>query len=559
MRHRVWRLVGRLRGRSGWRGAAAGGLPCWLWRAASRLSLSAAAAEVEASLTSSTTAAAGAGSARASRILASAERAIDRVHSFHLAATGMVAGKSLSISGSFELPGRADIVERYGAGTIQLRAIGATVYFRADAGYYKAEGVTGAALAKVNGRWISATSAQIPTLAGFVALTKPTTLGLCLLGQHLGTLSVAGVATVGGRRATVLANAGDLPGSAPGRIYVAASGTQLPLRVTVSGAFRSGGKTDTGCGNAGTVPGEVGTDELIGDFNAPLAISAPSGAVSLASLAAPATATTGVAAAPVRTVQTKLGRVGYRTIGSGPALVLIMGYAGTMETWSPTFVNALSKRHRVVIFDNAGIGETQSLPAPLTIDAMADQTSALISALGLRKPDVLGWSMGGMIAQALAIRHPAQVSRLVLCATFPGSGTNDVPAQKVINALNAGGQAALDDLFPADQAKAAAAFVAATATYPSSAPAPAATVAAQAKAIIEWWDDRDPAGRMTATISVPTLVADGTVDRLDPVSNDRALAKLIRGAKLELYPDAGHAFLFQDASSFVPVVESFLG
>jgi pimeloyl-ACP methyl ester carboxylesterase len=405
---------------------------------------------------------------------------------------------------------------------------------------------------------VSATSAQLPTLGAFIALTKPATLGLCLLGQRLGTLSVAGEGSVGGRGATVLSDAGDLPGSAPGRIYVAASGAPLPLRLTVAGAFRSGGRTDAACDTQAAAPGETSTDELISAFNAPLAIAAPAGAISLASLAAPATATTGVAAAPVRTVQTKLGRVAYRTFGSGPALVLIMGYAGTMETWAPAFVNALSQHHRVVIFDNAGIGKTQSLPAPLTIDAMADQTSALITALGLGKPDVLGWSMGGMIAQALAILHPSQVSRLVLCATFPGSGKNAVPSQKLVNALTGGGQGALDDLFPADQAKAAAAFVAGTATYPSSAPAPAAIVAAQAKAVVEWWDDRDPAGKQTASISVPTLVADGTVDLLDPVSNDRALARLISGAKLQLYPDAGHAFLFQDQSSFVALVESFL-
>ena len=512
-----------------------------------------------AQTTKSTSAAAAVGSPRARRLLASAEAAIDRVHSFHLTATGIVAGKSLSVSGAFELPGRADIVERYGAGTIELRAIGTTVYFRANAGYYSAEGVTGAQLARVNDRWVSATSTQLPTLGAFVALTKPATVGVCLLGQRLGTLSVAGEGSVGGRRATVLADAGDLPGSVAGRIYVAASGAPLPLRVTVGGSFRSGGTTDAACDSGAIAPGEVGTDELISAFNAPLAIVAPAGALSLASLAAPATATTGVAAAPVRTVQTKLGRVGYRMLGSGPALVLITGYAGTMESWEPAFVNDLSKHHRVVIFDNAGIGETQSLPAPLTIDAMADQTSALIDALALGKPDVLGWSMGGMIAQALAIRHPSQVNRLVLCATFPGSGKDVVPSQKVINALNAGGQAALDDLFPADRAKAAAAFVAGTATYPSSAAAPAATVAAQAKAIIEWWDDRDPSGRRTASIAVPTLVADGTVDRLDPVSNSRSLATLITGAKLRLYAGAGHAFLFQDESSFVPLVESFLG
>jgi pimeloyl-ACP methyl ester carboxylesterase len=80
------------------------------------------------------------------------------------------------------------------------------------------------------------------------------------------------------------------------------------------------------------------------------------------------------------------------------------------------------------MFDNSGVGRTQQLPAPLTIDAMADQTSALIDTLGLGRPDVLGWSMGGMIAQALAVLHPAQVRRLVLCATYPGTGAAVVPS-----------------------------------------------------------------------------------------------------------------------------------
>jgi pimeloyl-ACP methyl ester carboxylesterase len=81
------------------------------------------------------------------------------------------------------------------------------------------------------------------------------------------------------------------------------------------------------------------------------------------------------------------------------------------------------------MFDNSGVGRTQELPPPLTIDAMADQTSALIDTLGLGRPDVLGWSMGGMIAQALAVLHPAQVGRLVLCATYPGTGAAVPPSQ----------------------------------------------------------------------------------------------------------------------------------
>src|ERR1700729_4404720 len=162
---------------------------------------------------------------------------------------------------------------------------------------------------------------------------------------------------------------------------------------------------------------------------------------------APGTAS--VVSAPVRIAHTRLGAVGYRVVGSGPPLVLIMGYAGTMEVWDPRLVHALARHNRVVMFDNAGIGRTQPLPgeqtATLTIDAMADQTSALIDALGLGRPDVLGWSMGGMIAQALAVLHPAQVRRLVLCATYPGTGTVVLPA--VADRL-----AASD--FPANQASA---------------------------------------------------------------------------------------------------------
>jgi pimeloyl-ACP methyl ester carboxylesterase len=267
-----------------------------------------------------------------------------------------------------------------------------------------------------------------------------------------------------------------------------------------------------------------------------------------------------VVSAPVRVAHTRLGTVGYRIVGTGPPLVLITGYTATMENWDPQFVDALAGHYRVVIFDNAGVGRTQALPAPLTIDAMANQTSAFISALGLGRPDVLGWSMGGTIAQALAVLHPAQVRRLVLCATFPGTGRIVQPPQTAVRALTSGDlQEVMAVLFPADQAAAQQAYLAAIAAYPAQSPAPAATVAAQRRAADEWSDGTDPAGKKTATISVPTLVADGTIDRLDPVANDYALARLIPGAKLKLYPDAGHAFLFQDERAFVPVIDSFLG
>jgi len=274
---------------------------------------------------------------------------------------------------------------------------------------------------------------------------------------------------------------------------------------------------------------------------------------------APVPDTVSITSAPVQTANTSLGRVSYRTMGSGPPLVLITGYSGTMEGWDRRFVDALAQHHRVIVFDNGGVGRTQALPAPLTIDAMADQASALVSTLHLGRIDVLGWSMGSMIAQALAVRRPSQVRRLVLCASFPGNGTAVPPSRQELNAFESGEpKKVMAALFPADQTPAQNGYLAAISSYPAAPPAPAATVAAQGHAVDAWWAGTDPAGKRTATIAVPTLVADGTADKLDPLANSRALAKLIPKARLQLYPDAGHAFLFQEQATFLPLIESFL-
>jgi hypothetical protein len=147
-----------------------------------------------------------------------------------------------------------------------------------------------------------------------------------------------------------------------------------------------------------------------------------------------------IASAPVQTAHTSLGAVAYRETGTGSPLLLITGFGGTMESWDPRFVDGLARHHRVITFDNAGVGRTERQPVPLTIDAMADQTSALIHALGLARTDVLGWSMGSMIAQALAVRHPSQVHRLILCASFPGDGTAVRPSRAELDAFESGDQ-----------------------------------------------------------------------------------------------------------------------
>jgi pimeloyl-ACP methyl ester carboxylesterase len=274
---------------------------------------------------------------------------------------------------------------------------------------------------------------------------------------------------------------------------------------------------------------------------------------------APVADSVSIASAPVRTAHTRLGTVGYREIGNGPPLILITGYGGTIDSWAPQFVDALAQQHHVVTLDNAGIGKSENLPAPLTIDAMADQTSALIDTLRLGRTDVLGWSMGSMIAQALAVLHPNQVQRLVLCASYPGNGTTIRPSRQELNSFESGDpQEVMAALFPADQTAAQNTYLAAISSYPPAPPAPADVLGAQRHAVDAWWNGTDPSGTKPATITAPTLIADGTLDRLDPTANSQTLAKLIHNAELRLYPDAGHAFLYQDQPNFVPTIESFL-
>lgn len=269
---------------------------------------------------------------------------------------------------------------------------------------------------------------------------------------------------------------------------------------------------------------------------------------------------TNILTAPTRLARTSAGTVAYREVGSGKPLLLITGFSASMDNWPPSFINALAVRHKVIVFDNAGVGQTTSQAAASSITAMADQTSDLISLLGLNSPAVLGWSMGGMIAQALAVDHPSQVSRLILAATQAGTGKAlPVPPAAASAAASANPATVLSVLFPPGQASAMRAYVNGILEYPHFYEASAATKSRQNLAIDNWLTGQDQLGRQVVMLRAPTLVADGTLDRLDPSANDRLLADTIPHAQLVLYPDAGHAFLFQDASQFIATVEEFLG
>ena len=269
---------------------------------------------------------------------------------------------------------------------------------------------------------------------------------------------------------------------------------------------------------------------------------------------APVTAVT----APVRTIHTSLGQVEYRVLGRGRPLVLIMGLYGSIDAWPPAFVDALARHHRVIAFDNEGIGRSTLRPGPLTISRMADDTAAFIAAMHLRSPDVVGWSMGGFITQALAVRHPGAVGRLVLAATAPGNGHAVLPGQAVLDVLSGGIGGLLDDLFPPDQSKQIAAFTQALASYHAFELASAAVGKAQLAASAGWMAGHEASGRRIAHIHAPVLIGDGANDVLLPAANSRTLHHVIKGSALILYPDAGHGFLFQDASAWITRIERFL-
>ena len=216
-----------------------------------------------------------------------------------------------------------------------------------------------------------------------------------------------------------------------------------------------------------------------------------------------------------------------------------------MDNGEPSFVDTLAAHHRVIVLDNAGTGETSALTAPLTITKMAVQTSAFITTLHLRGPAVLGWSMGGMIAQTLAVLYPWQVSRLILAATQPGNGgALPIPASVLAEQGSTNLATVIGLLFPPDQEAVGLAYFEAIFQYPDFYAAPAAAASAQLAAALSWIAGHELVGHLVGLVHVPTLGRGRNAGQVRPVANDYLLARSIPGARLVLYPDAGHGFLF---------------
>jgi pimeloyl-ACP methyl ester carboxylesterase len=265
----------------------------------------------------------------------------------------------------------------------------------------------------------------------------------------------------------------------------------------------------------------------------------------------------------------------YRRFGAthGVPLLLLMHFRGTMDHWDPALVDTLGAARPVLLADNAGVGRSDG-EVPKTFAGWAQHYIDILGALGIEQADVLGFSMGGCVAQLVALNAPQLVRRLVLCGTTPSTGPGVVGAP----------------LGPFNQLKAAAtqdehraAFLA---TFFNDSPESQAAGAAswerittsrahrvdyvgpesshrQAVAFAKFMDPKQAENgsyNRLKELKMPVLIANGNNDLLLPESNSITMwMKMNHGkAQLHLYPDSGHGFLYQHGPQFAKLVNVFL-
>jgi 3-oxoadipate enol-lactonase len=241
----------------------------------------------------------------------------------------------------------------------------------------------------------------------------------------------------------------------------------------------------------------------------------------------------------------------YERAGDGEPLLLIQGMSGTRLSWGRPFLERLQRDFDCVVFDNRGIGDSDKVTDPFTIADLGADAATVLDAVGWESAHVIGISMGGMVAQELALAAPARVRSLTLGCTYcggPGSALMD-PADfgPLVEAMASGDRdrvfrAMWDvNLSPGFRAAATEAdrFADFTATA-SALPARQRTVELQLQAIVA----HDTHARLPE-LGMPTLVVHGTVDRMLPVANGELIASLVPGAELELLDGVGHMYWWE--------------
>jgi pimeloyl-ACP methyl ester carboxylesterase len=261
-------------------------------------------------------------------------------------------------------------------------------------------------------------------------------------------------------------------------------------------------------------------------------------------------------------IQVDGAQIGYRRVGNGPPLLVLNGFAATSADWDSSLVDRLAASSELILLDHRGIGSSTDDGKPFDVAQLADDAAQLIEALGLKRTSVMGWSMGGFIAQTLAIQHADRIIKLVLLSTDPGGIDADLASNAVWSQLidmsgTAHEQARrlLSLLFPSDVAES---FYRDFGDVVAAARARLSPdlVNRQAAAMDAW--HRTGVGDGLRAITAPVLIATGTEDVVIPPSNALKLANAIPGAWLAQFPRGGHAFMAQYPRPLADLVNIFL-
>jgi len=246
-----------------------------------------------------------------------------------------------------------------------------------------------------------------------------------------------------------------------------------------------------------------------------------------------------------------------------PPLLLIMGMSGTSLHWSEAFLDELRPLFDVIAFDHRGVGASAPLDGAITIAEMAEDAAGLLRALSIDQAHVVGISMGGMIAQELALAHPELVRTLTLGCTYCGGEgsalTRPEVWQKLAEAMLSGDRArALRAGFEANVSRAAEAGNPALYDQMLAIAEQRAVAVPVIMAQLQACSAHDASGRL-ANLGAPTLVVHGTEDEMLPSVNARVIASHIPGARLEILDGAGHLFFWEQPQRSAELIREHAG
>ena len=271
------------------------------------------------------------------------------------------------------------------------------------------------------------------------------------------------------------------------------------------------------------------------------------------------------AQAPTRTVTAGGTTFAYRELGpkGGIPVVFFVHLAATLDNWDPRIVDAIALDHHVITFDQRGVGASSG-QVPDTIEAMADDAYTFITALGFEQIDIFSFSMGGMIAQDLVVKHPELVRKLVLTGTGPRGGKDmdkviGTTYWDILRATLTRSDPKEFLFFNRDITgkRAGKAFIARLQERSVDRDKAITTKAfqTQLKAIARF--GRSAPSDLSA-LTQPTLIANGDNDRMVPSVLSEDLHRRIHGSELIIYRDSGHGGIFQFHAEFAPIAVEFL-